>query len=740
MPRNGSGNFSLPAINSPVVDGTLITASNFNAITADLSTAITNSIATNGESVVTGNIPMSGYRMTGMGNGVLAQDSATVGQVTLSANLAASTGSSLVGHIATGTGAVARTVKQKLDDIVSVKDFGAVGDGVTDDRNALLNAITAAAGRDVILESGEVYLIGSAIVYNGDVSIRSSGAEPAVIFQNGQLFYPLTISGTLFKTTTLSGAVQINKNNWSVTDITGVIPGMLMEVISDTLWYHDPRGVAMKSELHRVGRIDAGILYTEDPSNDGYDVGGTEIVTVKFYTPVSVRLENITIRCVLPAPVVDADRVFGIVLEWANEPRLIDVNIENAAAAGIQPRSCYRPVIIGGYSHGSNNYNNGYGVQFYGCSHGLVKDRTFWQCRRGVDVSGGVIISRHTTIENCTNLGGGFNSEGTKYGWNNDGTLGAAQYGFGSHGPADHTIYRGNRVASMYSHINIRGRNEVIEDNYFIGQTYNGSISLGFGENVKILNNKLYSGWESMKDDTIRDGGGVINSRRADLFVYVMDSYQGGEIVIDGNDVEVQAWVVEFMLGATRWNNIDLKNNKFNFAPVSGIANTYLFWDTNVATTVSNWNISNNTRRSSSTGSHLLFPSTISLDETCRLNDGSSYSNEWTTTATAVTNVASVTPSQGVYSRVGNMVSFALNISITATAANADTVCRISLPVASNFVSTANAIANGVSSTFGIKQVCSGIANTTADEIDIRLYPSVDTAVAYQITGSYDVR
>jgi polygalacturonase len=32
-----------------------------------------------------------------------------------------------------GTGAVSRTVQSKLRDVVSVKDFGAVGDGVTDD-------------------------------------------------------------------------------------------------------------------------------------------------------------------------------------------------------------------------------------------------------------------------------------------------------------------------------------------------------------------------------------------------------------------------------------------------------------------------------------------------------------------------------------------------------------------------------------------------------------------------------
>ena len=54
-----------------------------------------------------------------------------------SATLAASGGSALVGYLPAGTGAVATNVQSKLREFVSVKDFGAVGDGVTDDSNAL---------------------------------------------------------------------------------------------------------------------------------------------------------------------------------------------------------------------------------------------------------------------------------------------------------------------------------------------------------------------------------------------------------------------------------------------------------------------------------------------------------------------------------------------------------------------------------------------------------------------------
>jgi len=60
--------------------------------------------------------------------------------------LIASTGSTLVGTTTGGTGAVTRTVASKLNDVVSVKDFGAIGNGVADDTAALILGNNSAGG------------------------------------------------------------------------------------------------------------------------------------------------------------------------------------------------------------------------------------------------------------------------------------------------------------------------------------------------------------------------------------------------------------------------------------------------------------------------------------------------------------------------------------------------------------------------------------------------------------------
>ena len=68
-------------------------------------------------------------------------------------------------YVAPGTGAVVRSGEDKLSEIVSVKDYGAAGDGVTDDLPAINRAFTAISGlgRHILFPTG-TYMVSGPIV------------------------------------------------------------------------------------------------------------------------------------------------------------------------------------------------------------------------------------------------------------------------------------------------------------------------------------------------------------------------------------------------------------------------------------------------------------------------------------------------------------------------------------------------------------------------------------------------
>ena len=62
---------------------------------------------------------------------------------------------------ATPTGAVNRPINQKLSDSVSVLDFGAIGNGTTDDTTAFNAAWTASNPKAVLVPAGSYKITGT---------------------------------------------------------------------------------------------------------------------------------------------------------------------------------------------------------------------------------------------------------------------------------------------------------------------------------------------------------------------------------------------------------------------------------------------------------------------------------------------------------------------------------------------------------------------------------------------------
>jgi hypothetical protein len=103
MSRNGSGTYVLP-VGNPVVTGTTITSNWANTTFSDVATALTGSVAADGQTPMTGALAMGNNKITGVANGTASTDVATVGQISNPNITGGSIDGTPIGNISPSTG------------------------------------------------------------------------------------------------------------------------------------------------------------------------------------------------------------------------------------------------------------------------------------------------------------------------------------------------------------------------------------------------------------------------------------------------------------------------------------------------------------------------------------------------------------------------------------------------------------------------------------------------------------
>jgi len=209
MARNGSGTYSLP-LGNPVVTLTTISSTDFNNTMTDLATALTDSIAKDGQTTPTANLTMGGFRLTNLGAASAAGDALRFEQLMGSTSPTQIT-SNQNDYNPTGLSSVA-VLRLSSD---AARDITGLAGGASTRRIVLANtgsfAITlkdesssSSAANRFALSADAVIAVDESVelLYDGTSSRwRTVGGTPLI---------PLTVANGGTGATTLTGVVKGN--------------------------------------------------------------------------------------------------------------------------------------------------------------------------------------------------------------------------------------------------------------------------------------------------------------------------------------------------------------------------------------------------------------------------------------------------------------------------------------------------------------------------------------------------
>ncbi len=187
------------------------------------------------------------------------------------ASTAIGKGSALIGFLPSGTGAAAITVQDKLREVVSVKDFGALGDGSNDDTAEIQAAIDYAEtlagsgtnrGAVVYFPPGQYLVTAPLTITTSRVALRGAGSFQSQLVRNADYGNTITVLSQTAGTLNILERVEIS--------------GLSL--------YHDVSGAIAMTDVHvLVAAVTHLRLRDIDINNGAYGISLYGCVDAEIY-------------------------------------------------------------------------------------------------------------------------------------------------------------------------------------------------------------------------------------------------------------------------------------------------------------------------------------------------------------------------------------------------------------------------------------------------------------------------
>lgn len=194
-----------------------------------------------------------------------------------------------VTFIAANAGATLRNLVDKVREVVSVKDFGAIGDGVANDATAVELAITAAlAGNRIVYFPHGTYRIATVktFEYTGDLYLYGDNAT--LLLDAGVVC--MTFQPPLGATTTLASSVNDGALTIDVASTSGINVGDNLQF--DTATPVDALFSYVKRATLLVGQIVGNTIHLSDPLNFGFTTAETTLYARPY---ASLKIDGVNL-------------------------------------------------------------------------------------------------------------------------------------------------------------------------------------------------------------------------------------------------------------------------------------------------------------------------------------------------------------------------------------------------------------------------------------------------------------
>ena len=386
-----------------------------------------------------------------------------------------------------GTDATVRTIDSKLEEVVHFKDFGAAGNGTTNDVTEVLAAFNAADGK-VLDGGGLTYKCNSMIAPTSqNITVQNATFDFSGVTATGATGYIL-FEGSVGTATAVSGDINVGDNTFTVASTTGLTTPNSYHILEDDQVFDSSTSVTLGQYIFikEVNTTSKLVTLHNDVLYKFLSASNAQVVPVTMKK--NITFKNVIIKGANPAGTTTDNNHCGVKFKKCENVTIENCTFEDVDRIGVILDACVNVKISNSTCKHATKTGTSYGFGVYNGCYGVNVVNSYGQdLRHFVTIGDNEGINLFVNVTNCH-------------------VTGCRDAGIDSHSAGDFVNFSGNTIegssfdSGQLDGIIVQGINCIINDNIIIGMrrhailhqpTYNFAAASGGTASCVISGNQI---------------------------------------------------------------------------------------------------------------------------------------------------------------------------------------------------------------------------------------------------------